>query len=102
MSTERNDRTEALDALLLHPGWHLFLEHCHREWGPNGAKYNAELDKALDLIDPAAAASQARQIRAGRKTLETLLSWPAEELARVKRTEPEPVQPSYVRGGYGR
>ena len=79
------DDAQALESLPTHPGWRLFIAHVQREWGPNGALYNAELDKALDLTDANAAASQARQVRAGRKVIEALMAWPAEEAARLTR-----------------
>ena len=94
-----NDHADALESLLTHPGWRLFLEHVHHEWGPMGARYNAELDKALDLLDAQAAASQARQIRAGRKVIESLLAWPAEEAQRLKRTDRVPEATMSRRGG---
>lgn len=94
-----SDHADALDSLLTHPGWRLFLEHVHLEWGPTGARYNAELDKALDLIDANAAASQARQVRAGRKVIESLLAWPAEEAQRLKRTDRVPELTMSRRGG---
>lgn len=94
-----SEHADALESLLTHPGWQLFLEHVHREWGPTGARYNAELDKALDLTDANAAASQARQIRAGRKVIESLLTWPAEEAQRLKRTDRVPELTMSRRGG---
>ena len=96
-----NERAEALERLLTDPGWHLFAEHCRDEWGPNGASYNAAMDKALDLLDAEAAASQARQVRAGRKVIEALLSWPVEEVARLKRQDEKPLA-TMSRGGYQR
>jgi len=68
----------------MHPGWLRFLEHAHQEWGPGGIAYHAALDKALDLTDSDAAASHARQIRAARRLVETLLTWPTEEIRRLR------------------
>lgn len=93
------DQADALDALQAHPGWLLWLEHVRREWGANGATYNAQLDQALNLLDDNAAASQARQIRAGRRTIEALLAWPREEVARLRRTVPTPDSSQSRRGG---
>ena len=90
---------EALESLILHPGWRLFVAHVEQEWGANGAKYQAELDKALNLLDDVAAASQARQIRAGRRVIETLVGWPQEEIARLKRSEAVPEPTLSRRGG---
>ncbi len=89
---------EALESLVTHPGWSLFVAHVEREWGANGVKYQSELDKALDLTDAEAAASQARQIRAGRRVIETLVRWPSEELARLKRQD-EKGEPTLSRRG---
>ena len=83
---------EALASLLESPGWRLFCDFVAREWGPAGHTYAVELDKALDLTDPAAAASQARQIRAGRRIIERLLRWPDEELRRLRAPLSEPTQ----------
>ena len=93
-----NEKAQVLESLLTHPGWRLFLEHAHQEWGPSGVRYQAELDKALDLTDGNAAASQARQVRAGRLVIEQLLAWPAEEFARLTR-EQQVSEPSYSRRG---
>ena len=82
-----NELAGQLESLLTHPGWQLFLDHVEADWGPAGVKYQSELDKALNLLDDNAAASQARQVRAGRKIIETLLAWPAEELARLTRED---------------
>ena len=89
---------EALESLLTHPGWRAFRAHAEREWGPSGLAYTAELDKALDLLDDSAAASQARQIRAARKVIEQLLRWPQEELRRLR---PKAIEPDSMsrRGG---
>lgn len=93
---------EALDDLLTHPGWRWFLAEVEREWGPAGVRYQQALDQALDLTDPAAAASQARQVRAARRMIEVLLKRPAEELARLKGTAtgpPSPLSLASRRGG---
>lgn len=94
-----DDRIEALDALLKSPGWKLFTEHLDGEWGPNGKTYQANMDKALDLTDAEAAASQARQVRAARLMVEKFGAWPAEELARLRRAVNEP-EAVLSRGGY--
>lgn len=78
---------EALESLLEHPGWRLFWLHVQDEWGPTGKHYRAELDKALDLMDNDAAASQARQIRSAQKVIAGIMNWPKEECARLKRAE---------------
>lgn len=84
---------ESLEDLLQRPGWSLFWSYVRAEWGPNGEQYRAQLDKALDLTDNDAAASQARQIRSAQKVIAGLLDWPKEEIARLKRqtqgSEPE-------------
>lgn len=94
-----DERRDVLEALLTSPGWSVFVHHVETEWGPNGATYQQELDKALDLTDSAAAASQARQVRAGRKVIEMLLAWPSQEIARLKRQEPDSEPVLSRRGG---
>lgn len=98
----REDR-EALESLMAHPGWRAFCGQVDQEWGLNGLRFQAELDKALNLTDNNAAASQARQIRSGQKVILALLRWPAEEATRLKRQEDEKLEADVVsitRGGY--
>lgn len=83
-----SDPLEALDSLLTHPGWLLVTAHLDREWGPGGVRYTSEMDRALDLTDNAASASQARQIRAAQRVILALKDWPAEEVARLRRQTP--------------
>ena len=94
-----NEIAQLLEDLQQHPGWRLFREHVDREWGPRGARYMSELEKALDLSDPATAASQARQIVSARKVVDSLIGWPADELQRLKRAEREPELTMSRRGG---
>jgi hypothetical protein len=94
-----NETAQILESLLQHPGWRLFREHIDAEWGTNGREYHAELEKALDLLDNDAAASQARQVTSYRKRLERLVTWPSEELQRLKRAEQKPELTMSRRGG---
>ena len=94
-----NEKAQALEALGSHPGWRLYVEHLLAEWGPSGEQYRAELDKALNLTDNEAAASQARQIRAVSKMVERFIQWPAEEVARLQRSEGK-AEVMQSRGGY--
>jgi hypothetical protein len=94
-----DERIDALDSLLKSPGWKLFTEHLDGEWGPNGKTYQANMDKALDLTDAEAAASQARQVRAARLMVERFSTWPVEELARLRRVANER-EAVLGRGGY--
>ena len=64
---------ESLEHLLLSPGWAAFVAHVEQEWGPTGVRYQQALETALNLTDSEAAASQARQVLAARKTVELLL-----------------------------
>lgn len=90
---------ESLASLLEHPGWRLFVEHVQREWGSGGQAYAMELDKALDLVNDAAAASHARQIRAAQRVIERLIRWPSEELQRLRGREQQRDQTISRRGG---
>jgi hypothetical protein len=94
-----NETVQNLESLLQHPGWRLFCEHIEAEWGKHGHLFHAELDKALDLIDNDAAASQARQIRSFQKRLVHLIVWPSEQIARFKRAEREQEVTMSRRGG---
>ena len=94
-----SERASLLQGWLDHPGTKLFIEHALDEWGPRGAAYNREMDKALDVLDTEQSATLARQIRAARRAVEGLLRWAEDEIARERRNEQvEPV--SMSRGGY--
>ena len=82
-----SEQREVLDSLQQHPGWALFCAHVEREWGVSGLRFQQELDRALNLTDNDACASQSRQIRSGQKIIMSLLRWPAEEMQRLKRVE---------------
>ena len=90
---------ESLEHLLLSPGWAAFVAHVEQEWGPTGIRYQQALETALNLTDSEAAASQALQVLAARKTVELLLKWPSEEIRRLKAKDSDPV-PAMSRGGY--
>lgn len=93
-----SDRLESLEALIASPGFQVFQDYVWAEWGPSGTRAQTELDKALDLTDNDAAASQARQIRAAQKVIVGLMRWPHEEVARLKR-QVEKVEPTCSRRG---
>jgi len=94
-----SDARRILESLIAHPGWVAFRAHVEQEWGIHGARYWQELDKALDLTDNIAAAGHARQIRAARRTIEMLMRWPEEEVARLARVE-SGSEETMTRGGY--
>lgn len=102
MNADMRERCETLERLLTDPGWLLFTAHATQEWGAAGLQYQRALDQALDVTDPAVAASQARQIRAARRMVEVLIAWPAEEVARLKRLHegPATTDAGMPRGGY--
>lgn len=90
-----NERADVLDSLLKHPGWGLFAEHAIQEWAPAACWRKAKAaggDKAaIALIDKV------------NEQVGLLVNWPKDELARLKRQEPEPeVVPIGGRGGYSR
>ena len=78
-----DDLKEILEHGLSSPFWRWFVEHVEQEWGPRGKRYQSEMDKALDLADNDAAASQARQVRSGQKVILALLRAPEVELKRL-------------------
>lgn len=90
-----NEHISIWESWLSHPGTKAFLAYVEREWGDSGVKYQAEMERALNLTDNHASASQARQILSGKKVIQALMRWPQEELARLKReekaTDAEPV-----------
>lgn len=89
MTANATERADVLQSFVDHPGWALFSGHAQNEWGAGGSTYHTALDKALNLLDDSAAASQARQVRAARRAIEQILQWPVEELARLKRAGQE-------------
>ena len=94
-----SETRDALTDLLKHPGWHAFRDYALREWGPHGVRFHAEMQQALNLSDPQAALSQARQIHAAQRLVDVLLEWPAQEIGRLERVElPPPATAN--RGGY--
>lgn len=80
-----DDQVSLFESLITHPGWKAYEAHVQQEWGPAGLKFQAELEKALNLADNNASASQARQILSGQKVITALMRWPYEELAKLKR-----------------
>ena len=77
--------SESLEELLASPGWDAYVKHVQEEWGPQGAKFQEQLDAALNLTDNNAAASQARQVRSGQKVILGIVRWPTERLAALRR-----------------
>ncbi len=85
-----SDLKEQLDHFVGTDGWRWFVAKVEDEWGAQGKRYLAELDRALNLTDNDAAASQARQIRSGQKIIQSLLRLPFEELRRLQSpSEPD-------------
>ncbi len=78
-----SEQKDILESLVNSPGWHDYVRFVEREWGPTGLRYLAQIDRALDLVDNDAAASQARQIRSAQKVILGLLRWPHEEIKRL-------------------
>lgn len=66
--------------------WQWFERKVLTEWGPNGAHFQQEMDRALNLTDNDAAASQARQVRSGQKVILGLLRLPQDELRKLRDT----------------
>ena len=64
--------------------WQWFERKVLAEWGPNGAHFQHEMDRALDMTDNDAAASQARQVRSGQKVILGLLRLPHDELRKLR------------------
>lgn len=88
-----NELKDILERGIEGPFWAWFQDRVLDEWGPNGKRYLAELDKALNLTDNDAAASQARQVRSGQKAILSLLRLPYDEIRRQGESEPMVVAP---------
>lgn len=97
---DNKEAAEALESLREHPGWKIWTSHVDHEWGARGVQYQRAMDQALDLTDSQAAASQARQVRSCSKLIESLMRWPAEQSARLRREALHAaVEGSYSRRG---
>lgn len=94
-----SDTRDALSDLIKHPGWELFTQHCLDEWGLQGTRYHAEMDKALNEADSKIAHLKALQVAAAKRMVETMLNWPSQEVSRLGRLD-EPVAHGPQRGGY--
>ena len=100
-----NDR-EVLQDLVAHPGWAYFVAHVEREWGAGGRRFERTLEQIADMRDEdVTVLRQMQQIAVTRREILRLLTWPAEETARLREPEPEtsarrPLAPELV--GQGR
>lgn len=79
---------EALESLLEHPGWKLFQEQAKAEWSP-GACWRKVMEQGGNL----------EKVSYTNEQVGALMTWPAQEVARLKRAAQEP-EPSLSRGGY--
>ena len=84
-----SDLKDVLECGVQSEFWRWFCARVDEEWGATGKRYLAELDRALNLTDNDAAASQARQIRSGQKAILALLRLPQDELRKCGPSEPD-------------
>ena len=85
-----SDRTDALESLLLHPGWRIILDLARLEWIE---KERAGVKAIVSQNDPASI-EKLRQVVAAREAVEWVLELPRQEIGRLKRQEMEPASPS--------
>mgnify|MGYP001579304550 FL=1 len=90
---------EALDALLAHPGWRLFRAHVGEAWGPvaYANRLKAALGHARSVGSDVARAIDG--VDAANEAIAEIMRWPAEEVARARRAQEEPVASLGRRGG---
>ena len=81
---------EVLEHGLAGPFWAWFVAQVHQEWGPTGARYQAEMDRALAIVDDNACAAHARQVRSGQKAILALLRLPEETCHRLRHPPGSP------------
>lgn len=89
-------RKDALDALVLSPGWLLFKEHARQEWGPEG--YGRKVANVIAAnAGTVTLAPAVEKVHATTEEINALLRWPADEL---KKLQPQPAaELSLHRGG---
>ena len=92
-----SETTDALETLLKSPGWRLFLEHAKEEWAPGACWRKAKEASALEKD----LAKTMRRVDYTNEQVGKLLTWPSEEVKRLKRQEHEPAVVQ-GRGGYHR
>lgn len=83
---------EILETGVSSPFWQWFCARVHEEWGAQGKRFLPELERAANLSDNDAAASQMRQILSGQKAILSLLRAPHDELRKLK-SEPDTDEP---------
>lgn len=93
MSTET---IKALDSLLAHPGWQLFVEEARKRWGAVG--YGRELKRAVTAAIESNQSAEAaiKAVDLANTEINALLSWPAEMLKRLEAQELAAAQPPSV------
>lgn len=79
-----DDRREALESLLQHPGWAIFAEIIQREWGDAGRRFEDALNNLANHSgDDATTVNIMRQIAVSRREVLRVLQLPAEELKKL-------------------
>jgi hypothetical protein len=81
------EQAQHLEALLAHPGWQIFVKQVGEQWGPKGyaTKIKAALYEARQAgMDVGEAVLLVDKVN---DAVGEIMRWPADELARLKRTE---------------
>ena len=84
-----SDEIDALEALTRHPGWARLTEHARAEWAVR--EFTARRN-ALGDTDDKRALDKLRQITAAQEAVEWVLTWPSQEIAKLRRQEASPVE----------
>lgn len=80
---------EMLEGGLRSEFWAWFTARVHDEWGATGRRFLPELERAANLSDNDASASQVRQILSGQKAILALLRLPEDALRHLGESKPD-------------
>ena len=82
---DTNQELEDIETLVASPGWHLFVAHVDREFGPLG--YRQKASKILSGVSVERqndAAGLLLQLESSTREVERLLAWPKERVSRLR------------------
>ncbi len=94
--SETRERQDALEALILSPGWLLFKDEARKQWGPEG--YGRKVAQVIAQHTGTVALAQAvEKVHATTEEINALMRWPEDE---IKKLLPKPEKElSLYRGG---
>lgn len=87
-----DERIQALEGLLTHPGFQLFTAYCREQWGAAG--YGRRVKQAVHqaMADKADVAATVSAVDYANDEINRLLTWPSEELKRLQDTRQREAQ----------